>query len=466
MANEYDVVVIGAGPGGYVAAIRASQLGLKAAVVEKEYWGGVCLNIGCIPSKALLHNAELAHTLQKRGREFGFKFDNLSLDYGVAFKRSRQTSSRLVKGVGFLMKKNKIDTYDGFGRLTDANTIHVDLTKGGTETLKAKNIIIATGARPRQLPGLEMDGEKVISYIEAILMDKNPDKVVIVGGGVIGVEFSYMWANYGTDVTIVELQDALLPGEEPEVSKVLMKAYKKLGVKQELGTVVESIDKSGPKMTVKLKNGKVIEDVDNVLVAVNFVPNVEKLGLEAVGVAQEERSGVVIIDDYMRTNVPGIYAIGDVATARYRLAHIATAMGMVAAETIAGHETQPLNYVMLPRATYCQPQVASFGYTEAQAKEMGYEVKVGQFPFIANGKALGLGEKDGFVKIISDAKYGEILGGHMVGHGVTEMLPELTLAQMNELTAHEIALNVHAHPTMSEAIMEAAHSVEGSSVQI
>ncbi|MGB1250496.1 MAG: dihydrolipoyl dehydrogenase [Candidatus Promineifilaceae bacterium] len=466
MTNEYDVVVIGAGPGGYVAAIRASQLGLKTAIVEKQYWGGVCLNIGCIPSKALLHNAELAHTLTHRGKEFGFKMDNLELDYKVAFKRSRQTSGRLVKGVGFLMKKNKIKTFDGFGKLTGPNTIEVDLSKGGTETLTAKNIILATGARPRQLPGLETDGEKVITYIEAILSDTNPEKAVIVGGGVIGVEFSYMWANYGTDVTIVEMQDALLPGEEPEVSKVLMKAYKKLGVKQELGTVVESIDKSGEKMTVTLKNGKVIKDVDKVMVAVNFVPNVEKLGLESVGVAQEERSGVIIIDDHMRTNVPGIYAIGDVATARYRLAHIATAMGMTAAAVIAGEEVQPLNYVMMPRATYCQPQVASFGYTEAQAKELGYEVNVGQFPFIANGKALGLGEKDGFVKIISDAKYGEILGGHMVGFGVTELLPELTLAQMNELTAHEIGMNVHAHPTMSEALMEAAHAVEGHAVHI
>lgn len=465
VANDFDVVVIGAGPGGYVAAIRAAQLGLNVAIVEREYWGGVCLNIGCIPSKALLHNAELAHTLSHRGKEFGFSFDNLELDFKTAWKRSRQTSDRLVKGIGLLMRKNKITQFNGTGTITAANTVKVTLNEGGEETLNAKDIIISTGARPRQLPGLETDGEKVISYIEGILSDKNPDKVVIVGGGVIGVEFTYMWKNYGSDVTIVELMDRLLPGEEPEVSKVLMKAYKKMGVNMELGTVVENIDKSGKKMKVTLKNGTVIEDVDQVMVAVNFVPNVEGLGLETLGLKQTER-GSIEVDEYMRTNVPNVYAIGDVATDIYRLAHIASAMGMVAAETIAGHETHPLDMKMMPRATYCQPQVASFGYTEAEAKELGYEVNVGQFPFIANGKALGLGEKDGFVKIIADKKYGEILGAHMVGFGVTELLPELTLAQMNELTAEEIARNVHAHPTMSEVLMEAAHGVEGQPIHI
>lgn len=464
MAQEFDVVVIGAGPGGYVAAIRASQLGLKTAIVEKKYWGGVCLNIGCIPSKALLYNAELANIFSTRAKEFGFSFDNFSADYSVAFKRSRQTSKRLVKGVGFLMKKNKITTFDGTAKLTGTNSVQVTLNDGGEETLNAKNIILSTGARPRELPGMETDGERVISYIPAIMSDSNPEKAVIVGGGVIGVEFSYMWANYGTDVTIVEMQDRILPLEEPEVSKLLAKEYKKMGVNLELGTVVENIDKSGEKMTITLKNGNVIEDVDKVLVAVSFTPNVENIGLDAAGVELNER-GMVGVNDMMQTNVDNIYAIGDV-TGKLMLAHVASAMGILAAEHIAGHNVQPLDLDMMPRAIYCQPQVASFGYTEAQAKEKGYEINVGQFPFIANGKALGTGDKDGFAKIISDAKYGEILGAHIIGHNVTELLPELTLARMNELTAEEIARNVHAHPTMSEAIMEAAHAVEGEAIHI
>ncbi len=464
MAKTYDVVVIGAGPGGYVAAIRAAQLGLKTAIVEKKYWGGVCLNIGCIPSKALLYNAELAHTLTHRAKEFGISFENLGLDYAVAFKRSRQTSDRLVKGVGFLMKKNKIDTYDGSAKLTGKTTIDVTLNDGGSEQLEAQNIIVSTGARPRELPGLEFDGEKVISYVDGIMSKENPAKVVIVGGGVIGVEFSYMWANYGSDITIVEMTDRLVPAEEPEISKELMKAYKKMGVTLETETVVESIDKSGPKMTVKLKNGNVIEDVDKVMVSVSFVPNVEDIGLDVAGVALNER-GFIEIDNKMKTNVDGIYAIGDV-TGKLLLAHVASAMGLVASEHIAGHDTPDLEYIMMPRATYCEPQIASFGYTEAQAVELGYDINVGKFPFIANGKSLGMGEKDGFVKIIADAKYGELLGAHMIGHGVTELLPELTLARMNELTAEEIARNVHAHPTLSEAVMEAAHGVEGSPIHI
>jgi dihydrolipoamide dehydrogenase len=463
MANDYDVVVLGAGPGGYVAAIRASQLGLKAAVIEREYWGGVCLNIGCIPSKALLKNSEVVHTLKHRGKEFGFNFDNLMVDYEVAFKRSRQVSSRLVKGIGGLMKKNKIDTFDGTGKLTGPNSIQVTLNDGGETAVNAKNIIIATGARPRTLPGLEFDGDKVISYVEAIMSDTLPKKLVIVGGGVIGIEFAYMWINYGVDITIVELMDRLLPNEEPEVSNVLMKAYKKLGVNILTGTKVESLDKSGATVSVKLSDGSTLE-ADKVMVAVNFSPNVENIGLDAAGVALTDR-GVIGIDGSMRTNVPNIYAIGDVAT-EYRLAHIASAMGMVAAETIAGHPTQTLDFNMMPRATYCVPQVASFGYTEEKAKAAGYEINVGQFPFIANGKALGLGEREGFIKIISDKKYGEILGAHMVGPDVTELLPELTLAQQQELTAEEIAHNVHAHPTLSEVLMEAAHGVEGLPIHI
>ena len=463
MTNQYDLVVLGAGPGGYVAAIRAAQLGLKTAIIEREYWGGVCLNIGCIPSKALLKNAELAHTLQHRAREFGFSFTDLQLDYSVAFKRSRQVSSRLVKGVQFLMKKNKIDVLEGSGQLTDVNTVQVSLNDGGEQSVSGKNIIIATGARPRTIPGVEFDGERIISYVDAIMTDSPPKKLIIVGGGVIGVEFAYMWANYGVEVTIVEMMEHLLPNEEPEVSAVLEKAYKKMKVNLHLNARVENIETTKEGVAVALADGTKLE-ADKVMIAVNFMPNVENIGLETVGVELTER-GAIAIDDQMRTNVPNIYAIGDVAT-EYRLAHIASAMGLVAAEAIAGHPTTPLDYRMMPRATYCVPQVASFGYTEAQAKEAGYELNVGQFPFQANGKALGLGERDGFIKIIADKQYGEILGAHMIGPDVTELLPELTLAYNAELTAEEIARNVHAHPTLSEALMEAAHAVEGEAIHI
>jgi len=463
MADKYDVVVLGAGPGGYVAAIRAAQLGLKTAIVEKQYMGGVCLNVGCIPSKALLKNSEVAHTLKHRGKEFGFSFDNLELDYSVAFKRSRQVSERLVKGVGFLMRKNNIDVYDGAGRLTGPNSMRISLNDGGDTELAFENAIIATGARPRTLPGVEFDGERIISYIEAIMTEKPADRVIIIGGGVIGVEFAYMWVNYGVEITILEMLPHLLPNEEPEVSEVLEKAYKRLGVKFQTDTRVETVEKTDDGVKVTLQDGAELEG-DQVLIAINFKSNVEGIGLEEVGVELTER-GTIAIDESMRTSVPNIYAIGDVAT-EYRLAHIASAMGMVAAETIAGHPTVVLDYVMLPRATYCEPQVASFGYTEAQAKEAGYEINVGRFPFQPNGKALGLGERDGFVKIIADARYGEILGAHLIGPQVTELLPELTLAHNAELTAEEIARNVHAHPTLSEALMEAAHEVEGKSVQI
>ncbi len=461
MSENYDVIVLGAGPGGYVAAIRAAQLGQKVAIVEKQYMGGVCLNIGCIPTKALIKNAEVAHTLQHRAREFGFSFDNLKLDYGVAFKRSRQVSNRLVKGVGFLMRKNNIDVFEGTGQLTDRQSIQVTLNDGGEKKLTASNIIIATGARPRTLPGIEFDGERIISYVEGITADTLPEKVIIIGGGAIGVEFAYVWSNYGVDVTILEMLPHLLPNEEPEISTVLEKAYKKLKINFHTGTRVEALEKTDQGVKVALQDGSSIE-ADQVMLAINFQPNVENLGLDAAGV-ELDSYGNVAIDEYMRTNVPNIYAIGDVAT-NYRLAHIASAMGIVAAESIAGHDTVTLDYKMMPRCTYSVPQVASFGYTESQAKEAGYEIKVGQFPFQANGKALGLGERDGFVKIVADAKYGEILGAHMVGPDVTELLPELTLAHNAELTAEEISRNVHAHPTLSEALMEAAHAVEGEPI--
>jgi dihydrolipoamide dehydrogenase len=446
-----------------VAAIRAAQLGLKVGIVEKNALGGVCLNIGCIPSKALLKNAEIAHLLKHRGKEFGFSFENLSLDYASAFTRSRQVSSRLVKGVGSLMRKNKIDVYVGTGELTGPKTIHVALNEGGEAELKAENTIVATGARPRSLPGIDFDGERIISYVEGIMAEKLPERLVIVGGGVIGVEFAYMWVNYGVEVSIVEMMPRLLPNEDPEVSQILEKAYKKLGVNLHMDKAVEKVEKAGDGVKVVLPGGDTLE-ADQVMIAINFKPNVENIGLEAAGVSLTER-GNIAIDDSMRTNVPHIYAVGDVAT-EYRLAHIASAMGIVAAETIAEHPTVTLDYRMMPRATYCIPQVASFGYTEEQAKEAGYEINVGRFPFQPNGKALGMGERDGFVKIISDARYGEILGAHMIGPEVTELLPELTLAHHAELTAEEIARNVHAHPTLSEVLMEAAHGVEGKPIHM
>ncbi len=466
--KEYDVVVLGAGPGGYVAAIRAAQLGLKVAIVEKEYWGGVCLNIGCIPSKALLKNAEVAHILQHRAKEFGFKFDNLELDFGVAFKRSRQVSGRLVKGVGSLMRKNHIDTYDGWGTIQDSQTVHVRLNSGGEEVLTFKNLILATGAHPRTIPGVELDQDNVvISYIKAILSDTVPKQVIVVGAGPIGLEFSYVWANYGAEVTIVEMLDRPAPLEDPEVSAELGKAFQKLGVKILTSTRVEGIERTdaGARVRVSGPNGEQALDAQQVLVAIGFAPNVEGFGLESVGVKLTERGNFVEIDSHMRTNVPNVYAIGDV-TGKLMLAHVGSAMGIVAAEVIAGHETVELDYRMMPRCIYCQPQVASFGYTEEEARQAGYEVKVARFPFQANGKALGLGDYAGFVKLVTDARYGEILGAHMVGPEVTELLPEYTLARYAELTAEEIARNVHAHPTLSEVLMEAAHGIVGSYIHL
>ncbi|MFW6183695.1 MAG: dihydrolipoyl dehydrogenase [Chloroflexota bacterium] len=466
MANQYQVIVLGAGPAGYVAAIRAAQLGLKTAIVEKEALGGVCLNVGCIPSKALLKNAEVAHTLQHRGKDFGFSFENLDLDYAAAFKRSRQVSERLVKGVGFLMKKNEIDVFEGVGSLTGRNSLQVDLNDGEEETLTFDNLVLATGARPRMIPGVEADGEKIVTYLEAIMSDSVPGKAVIIGAGPIGMEFGYVWANYGTEVTIVEMLPHLLPNEDPEVSEVVEKAYRKLGITFHTDSMVESVEPTDSGVKVSIKDGEELE-VDQVMVAIGFQPNVDSIGLNGDLELETNEWGGIAVDEGMRTSVPNIYAVGDlVAPENLMLAHIGSAMGLVAAETIAEHPTISLEYHMLPRCTYCQPQVASFGYTEEQAQEMGFEVNVGKFPFQPNGKALGLGERDGFIKIVADARYGEILGAHMVGPDVTELLPELTLARMNELTAEEIARNVHAHPTLSEVIMEAAHGVEGDPIHI
>jgi len=462
VAQEYDVVVVGAGPGGYVAAIRASQLGLKTAIVEKKYWGGVCLNVGCIPSKALLRNAELAHIFQHRAKDFGIKVDgSVEFDYGAAFKRSRQVSKRLAKGVQFLMKKNKIDAYDGWATFTDDHTLEVDLEKGDKETLKFKNAVIATGATTRLLPGTELS-ERVVTYEEQILEDKVPKSIIIAGAGAIGVEFAYVHRNYGVEVTLVEYLDRVLPLEDEEVSAELAKAYKDLGVNVMTSTKVKSIEDTGKgvKVVVEDADGKEQTlEAERCMQAIGFAPRVEGFGLDKTGVAVSDR-GAIEINGKMQTSVPHIYAVGDV-TAKLMLAHVAETMGIVAAEAIAGEETHELDFRMMPRATYCQPQVASFGYTEAQAREAGYEINVAKFPFQANGKSLGLGESGGFVKLISDKKYGEILGAHLIGPDVTELLPELTLARSAELTPNEIARNVHAHPTLSEAIKEAAHGLEG-----
>ncbi|TLN19160.1 dihydrolipoyl dehydrogenase [bacterium] len=464
--SEYDVVVIGAGPGGYVSAIRASQLGLKTAIVDKQWLGGVCLNVGCIPSKALLKNAEVAHTLRERGKDFGFSFENLQLDFSVAVKRSRQVSDRLVKGVGFLMKKNNIDVYMGAAKLTSPTALTVTDKDGKVQDLHAKNIIIATGAFSTTIPGVTIDGEKIVSYQEAILQEKRPESVVIIGAGAIGMEFATVWSGYGSQVTIVEMLPRVLPLEDEEVSAELTKAFKKRGIQILTGHKVQSVQATdkGVKVVVSVDGQETTLEADQALMAIGFKPNSLKIGLEEVGVELNERK-FVKINDKMQTSMPNIYAIGDV-TGQLLLAHVASAMGVVAAETIAGVETITLDYRMMPRATYCQPQVASFGYTEAQAREAGYELKIGRFPFQPNGKALGLGETAGFVKILTDAKTGEILGAHLIGPDVSELLPELTLAQRMELTTAEIARNVHAHPTLSEAIMEAAEGAEGHAIHI
>jgi dihydrolipoamide dehydrogenase len=458
--THYDVVVLGAGPGGYVAAIRAAQLGLNTAIVEPKYWGGVCLNVGCIPSKSLLRNAELAHIFTKEAKTFGISGE-VSFDYGSAFDRSRKVADGRVAGVHFLMKKNKITEIHGRGSFTDAKTLSVDLNDGGTETVTFDNAIIATGSSTRLVPGTSLS-ENVVTYEEQILARDLPESIVIAGAGAIGMEFGYVMSNYGVDVTIVEFLPRALPNEDAEISKEIEKAFKKLGVKILTGTKVESIKDDGSTVTVTVsKDGNTTEiKADKVLQSIGFAPNVDGFGLDKAGVQVTER-GAIGIDEYMRTSVPHIYAIGDV-TAKLQLAHVAEAQGVVAAETIAGAETLALgDYRMLPRATFCQPQVASFGLTEQQARDEGYDVKVAKFPFTANGKAHGLGEPGGFVKIIADAKYGELLGGHLIGHDVSELLPELTLAQKWDLTVNELTRNVHTHPTLSEALQECFHGLAG-----
>jgi len=413
-----------------------------------------------------LKNADVAQTLRERGKEFGFTFDNLKLDYSVAVKRSRQVSDRLTKGVGFLMKKHKIDVYMGSAKMTSPQSVTVVDSEEKATQLNSKNIIVATGANPIIPKGWTIDGDHIVTYLEAILQERLPKSAIVIGSGAIGVEFSTIWSSYGVEVTIVEMLPNLVPLEDEEISAELNKAFKKQGIKVLIGHRVESLVAKDGKVIVTVSsedNSKDLE-AEQALVAIGFTPNSRNLGLEELGVKISER-GMIEIDERMSTNVPGIWAIGDV-TGKLMLAHVGSAQGIICAENIAGVESITLDYEMLPRATYSHPQIASFGLTEQKAKERGYEVKIGRFPFQANGKSLGLGESSGWVKIITDAKYGEILGAHMIGPEVTELLPELTLAQMMEITPAEIARNVHAHPTLSEVLMEAAHSAEGHAIHI
>ena len=461
--SQYDVAIVGAGPGGYVAALRATQLGLKAALIEEEHVGGVCLNWGCIPTKTLLRNAEVVSLLD-RGDEFGFSVSDVELDFSAAVDRSRQVSERLVKGVGFLMRKNDIDIIEGRGVLQSSGAVEVDLKEGGSRTVEAASVIIATGGRARTIPGIDPDGHRVMTYRSAIVLRDLPESVVVVGAGPIGMEFAHVWRSYGAQITVVEMLPRVVPLEDEEVSKEIQRAFRRRGVTTMTSTRVEDVEVTDDGVRVTVTTADAQEEVleaERALIAIGVSPNSEKIGLDRVGVETER--GHIVIDDHMRTNVSGVYAIGDV-TGKMELAHVASAQGIIAAETIAGEETHPLDYDAVPRCTYCQPQVASFGITEAQAVERGHEVAVGQFPFRPNGKALALGERDGFAKIVADAITGEILGAHLVGPEVTELLPELVLARNWELTPDEIARSIHAHPTLSEVIMEAAHDVFGKAI--
>jgi len=458
--EKFDLIVIGAGPAGYIAAIRAAQLGKKAAVVEKEYLGGVCLNVGCIPSKSLLKNAELADVLTNQAKTFGISFDNLKLDYAAAVKRSRKVSNRLTKGVGFLLKKNKVTLVEGTATLTSPGTVEVQ-TEDGLQVLEGENIVIATGARPFIIPGIEVDGKQVVTYIEAILQEHLPKSVLIVGAGAIGMEFATIWNSYGVPVTVVEMLDRVLPNEDQEISQELEKLVNKQDIKTLVNSKVTKVEplKTKVNIWVETPEGEEKLSADQVLLATSFIPNSNDIGLEKIGV-KKDPSGFIEVDDQMATNVPGVWAIGDV-TGKLMLAHAGMAMGVVCAEAIAGKDPRPLRFQDMPKATFCHPQVASFGMTEQQAQEAGHEIAVGRFKFQPNGKALGLNDYAGWIKIIADKQYGEILGAHLIGPEVTELLPELTLAKANELTAEEIGHNVHAHPTLSEVVHEAAKAVSG-----
>ncbi|MFJ4175325.1 dihydrolipoyl dehydrogenase [Microbacterium sp. NPDC089696] len=458
---HYDVVILGAGPGGYVAAVRSAQLGLTTAIIEEKYWGGVCLNVGCIPSKALLKNAEIAHTFTHKADLFGISGD-VHFDFGAAFDRSRKVADTHVKGIHYLMKKNKVVEYAGRGTFTGPKAISVAKSDGTSAEVTFDNVIIATGSTVRLLPGVQLS-ENVVTYEEQILTRELPESIVIVGAGAIGMEFAYVLSNYGVKVTIVEFLDRALPNEDVEVSKEIQKQYEKYGIDILTSTAVKTVTDNGSSVHVTYESHDGVPGeltAGKVLMSVGFAPNISGFGLENTGVQLTER-GAIAIDDFMRTNVEGIYAIGDV-TAKLQLAHVAEAQAVVAAETVGKAETMPLgDYRMMPRATFCSPQVASFGLTEEQARAEGREMKVAKFPFSANGKANGLGEPVGFVKLIADAEHLELLGAHLIGPDVSELLPELTLAQKWDITALEAARNVHTHPTLSETLQDGFHGLQG-----
>ncbi len=451
--SNFDVIVLGSGPGGYVTAIRASQLGLKTAIVEKESLGGVCLNWGCIPTKALLKSAQVFEYL-KHAEEYGLKAEGVDKDFNAVVKRSRSVADGMSKGVQFLMKKNKIEVLNGYGTLKTGKKISVKAEDGSETEHSADHIIIATGARSRELPSLPQDGKKIIGYRQAMTLEAQPKKMVVVGSGAIGIEFAYFYNAMGTEVTVVEYLPHIVPVEDEDVSKQLERSFKKTGIKIKTSSEVTKVDTSGEgvKVFVKTSKGEEILEADIVLSAVGIKSNIENIGLEAVGIATDRDK--IMVNDYYQTNIPGYYAIGDV-TPGQALAHVASAEGILCVEKIAGMHVEPLDYGNIPGCTYCMPEVASVGLTEKQAKEKGYDIKVGKFPFSASGKAKASGASDGFVKVIFDAKYGEWLGCHMIGVGVTDMIAEAVVARKLETTGHEVLKAVHPHPTMSEAVMEA-----------
>ena len=451
---NYDVIVLGSGPGGYVTAIRASQLGMKTAVIEKESLGGVCLNWGCIPTKALLKSANVYEYIN-HAEDYGIKVSSHKADFSAVVKRSRSVAEKMSGGVQFLMKKNKIDVIMGTGKVKPGKTIEVTNEKGEKKDYTAKNIIIATGARSRQLPNLEQDGKQIIGYREAMVLPKMPKKMVIVGSGAIGVEFAYFYNAMGVDVTVVEYLPNIVPVEDIDVSKQLEKTFKKKGMNIMTNSSVEKVEKSskGCEVHVKTKKGMETLNCDVVLSAVGIQPNIENIGLEETGIVVD--AGKIVVNDYYETNIPGYFAIGDVVPGQ-ALAHVASAEGITCVEKIAGQNPEPIDYNNIPGCTYCSPEVASVGMTEKAAKEAGYDLKVGKFPFSASGKASAAGHNDGFIKLIFDAKYGELLGGHMIGANVTEMIAEIVALRKLETTGHELIKTIHPHPTMSEAVMEAA----------
>ncbi len=461
---QYDVIVIGSGPGGYVAAIRASQLGLKTAVVEKAELGGVCLNWGCIPTKALLKSAQVFEYIH-HAKDYGIEVSGAKHDFAAVVKRSRDVANGMSKGIAFLMKKNKIDVIAGYGKLAGNGKVEVTDAAGAKAMHDAKHIILATGARSRELPNIKIDGKKVIGYREAMVLPQQPKSMVVMGSGAIGCEFAYFYNAMGTKVTIVEYMPNILPIEDEEVSKEVAKSFKKSGIEIMTGAAVESVDTSGNGCKIKVKAADGIKEIeaDIVLSAVGIQTNLENLGLEALGVKTDK--GKVLVDDFYATNIKGVYAIGDIVKGP-ALAHVSSAEGIICVEKIAGHHPEPLNYNNIPGCTYCSPEVASVGYTEKAAKEAGYEIKVGKFPFSASGKASAAGAKEGFIKLIFDAKYGEFLGAHMVGANVTEMIAEVVVARKLETTGMEIIKSVHPHPTMSEAIMEAAAQAYGECIHL